>query len=515
MRLLSKIAFRNLFRHKARSFSIGFIIVVGAFFMTLGNGTIIGMVKSMELHLVKGFTGDITLLSMERKQDNITGSMERIGFLENFKKIKATVLKQKYVKKFNPVIFGSAAILDISMEQGQSSDMETITFFGIEPEEYSKTFGNNIEIIEGAPLARGERGILINAEQRNRMYSLYDVWLAPENGSIIRENLTDDALANIDKLKTRNDLVLMGMSGSITATDVRVPIKGIFRYTDMNSMFKSINLLDIETSREALGYLSTEETIDNLSDENENLLDTIDKNPDSLYSGDDIFEEEIENKPKTDFTEIQKQKTVTKKPIKEDNGIYSIAQITLREGANLEKAVNDLNQSFIDSGLNQYVRAVSWKDAWSAFYGYSKMNKTSLLVFVYIVYFAAILMIANSLSMAAMERTGEIATMRTVGTKKGFIARMFAMEATYLSFIFGGLGILLGVTAIKILAGMGLKTSSFSLQTMFGGSQYCPLVDINGIVTGFIQLGIITMIAIIYPVIVARRIRPIDAMKRN
>ena len=124
-------------------------------------------------------------------------------------------------------------------------------------------------------------------------------------------------------------------------------------------------------------------------------------------------------------------------------------------------------------------------------------------------------MIANSLSMAAMERMNEIGTMRTVGAKKGFIAGMFVMETAYLSFIFGGIGILLGVAAIKILAGMELRTSSVGMQTLFGGSQYCPLVDVNGIITGIIQLGIITVIAVIYPVIVAKRIQPIDAIKRN
>jgi ABC-type lipoprotein release transport system permease subunit len=513
MKLLAKIAFRNLFRHKVRSLSIGFVIITGTFFMTLGNGTIAGMVKNLERNLVKGFAGDITLLSMTREQDNITGSTEEMGFLENFKNIKDAISKQEYVERFAPLILGNAAMLDLS--QSQSSDLEPITFFGIDSENYKKVFNSSIEIIEGAPLKKGEKGILVNIKQRERIYSLYNVWLLPEGGSIIKENLMSEALANTNNLKTRDDLVLMGMTGSITATDVRIPIKGIFKYTELNEMFNNINLIDIETSRECMGYLSTEDMVTNLSKENGNLLNTIDTDPASFYSEDNTFIEGVTAEQATDYTDILKQKRVTNKPDVKDNGIYSIAQINIREGVNLEKAVNDLNQTFKKAGLNKYVRAVSWKNAWSVLYRYASINQTSLLVFIYIVYFAAILMIANSLSMAAMERTSEIGTMRTVGTRKGFIARMFVMEATFLSFIFGGLGILLGVVAIKILAGMELKTSSVSLQTMFGGSQYSPLVDINGIVTGIIQLGIITIIAVIYPVIVARRINPIDAIKKN
>ena len=512
MRLLSKIAFRNLFRHKVRSLSIGFVIITGAFFMTVGNGTNTGMVKNLERNLVKSFTGDITLLSMEREQDNLTGSTEAIGFLEEFEKIQEVTKKQEYVETFTPLILGRAGLLDLAQDQG--SDMDGIAFFGIDSEKYNKVYGKNIEIIEGRPLKNGERGMLINIKQRERIYGFYDIWLLPEDGSVIKENLTDEARADIDKLKIRKDLVLMGMSGSITATDVRVPIRGIFKYADMNEIFNDINLADIETSRECMGYLSSEEIVTDLSSENKNLLSIIDDDPESFFSEDNNFMEDLSEEEVTDYNEVFAQKSVTELPDLSDNGLYSLAQINLREGFNVEEAVSDLNKKYKEAGLSKYVRAVSWKSSWSVLYGYAKINRTSLLVFVYIVYFAAILMIANSLSMAAMERVGEIGTMRTVGTKKGFVARMFVMEATFLSFIFGGLGILLGVAAIKILAGMELKTSSVAMQTMFGGSQYCPVVDINGIVTGIIQLGVITLIAVIYPVIVARRIQPMDAIKR-
>ena len=55
MRLTYKIAFRNLFRHKGRSIAIGFVLFTGTFCMTLGNGTITGMKKSMERNLSRAF----------------------------------------------------------------------------------------------------------------------------------------------------------------------------------------------------------------------------------------------------------------------------------------------------------------------------------------------------------------------------------------------------------------------------------------------------------------------------
>jgi ABC-type lipoprotein release transport system permease subunit len=515
MRLIFKIAFRNLFRHKGRSISIGFVIITGAFFMTLTNGIIAGMQNGLERNLVKSILGDITLLSMERRDDNLSSSPERIGFLENYQEIKNTIDKQEYVNRFTPMIFGDAALLDLSMVQSQATGIDTIQFFGMDFETYRNIYSNIIDILEGSSLSHGEKGILINAEFRERIYDLHDIWLLPEDGSIVKENLMKDALANINNLKTRSDLVLMGMNGTATSTDVRVPIKGIFKYRHMNGIFSRDNLIDIETSRECMGYITTEEMITDLSDENQKLLDIAEEGPNILFFEDDMFENEELGPMERDYVDTLKQDSTDRKPYNSDNGIYSLAQINLKPGINLEEAVSHLNSSFAEAGLNEFVRAVSWKDAWSVFWGYISIFRISLMVFAYIIYFAAVLMMANAFSMAALERATELATMRTVGSQKGFISGMFVTETSLLSFIFGGLGMVVGVAIIKYLARMNIKITGNILQILFGGSRFCPLINLSTMMTGVIQLGIITLIAIIYPIIVARRIRPIDAITKD
>jgi lipoprotein-releasing system permease protein len=143
------------------------------------------------------------------------------------------------------------------------------------------------------------------------------------------------------------------------------------------------------------------------------------------------------------------------------------------------------------------------------------MFRNIMMIFVYIIYFAAVLMMANALSMTAMERTTELATMRTVGSQKGFISGMFVAEISLLSFIFGGLGMAVGVAMIKYLAGMNIMTTDWIFQQLFGGNRFCPLINLSNMMTGVVQLGIITLTTVIYPVIVARRIKPIDAIKKD
>ena len=514
MRLVLKIAFRNLFRHKRRSLSIGFVIITGAFFMTLVNGMIAGMESGLDRNLVKSLLGDITLISMEKKQDNISGSLERIGFLDHYEKIKNTIIKQGYVNKFTPIIFGYAALLDLSMEQSQGID--TTNIWGMDFETYNNVYRHSIEILEGKPWKHDEKGILINYNFRKRIYNLHDVWLLPEDGSIVKENLVEDALASIDNLKTKSDLVLMGMNGTATSTDVRVPIKGVFMFKHMKDFFyPPVNLIDIETSRECMGYITTEEMITDLSEQNQKLLDISDEDPSILFFEDDMVENEELGTIETDYVETLKQDSRFIKPNNYNDGIYSLAQINLKAGINLEKAVSHLNSSFVEAGLNEFVRAVSWQDARPYISWYLSLFRNILMIFVYIIYFAAVLMMANALSMAALERTTELATMRTVGSQKGFISGMFVMETSLLSFIFGGLGMAVGVAAIKFLTGMNITTTDWIFQQLFGGNRFCPMINPDNMMIGVIQLGIITLIAVIYPVILARRIRPIDAIKKD
>jgi ABC-type lipoprotein release transport system permease subunit len=85
--------------------------------------------------------------------------------------------------------------------------------------------------------------------------------------------------------------------------------------------------------------------------------------------------------------------------------------------------------------------------------------KTSLFVFVMLLFFVAIIIIVNTLSMAAIERTTEIGMMRAVGARKGFIRLMF-FGGRHASAVFGGIGIVVGVVIVNIIAGFNITTTT-------------------------------------------------------
>ena len=50
---------------------------------------------------------------------------------------------------------------------------------------------------------------------------------------------------------------------------------------------------------------------------------------------------------------------------------------------------------------------------------------------------------------------------------------------------------------------------------LYGGDAFRPLLSIVDVVLVVIQLAIVTLIAVIYPIMVASRITPLDAVSRE
>jgi ABC-type lipoprotein release transport system permease subunit len=121
----------------------------------------------------------------------------------------------------------------------------------------------------------------------------------------------------------------------------------------------------------------------------------------------------------------------------------------------------------------------------------------------------------NTLSMAAMERINEIGMMRAVGAQKRFVGEMFFYESAFLSAIFGAIGIIAGSITVFILSNMGITTTNNILQLLFGGSIFKPILGFSDIMIGIIELALVALLATVYPILVARKITPLEAIARD
>lgn len=504
MKLIFTIAWRNILRHKGKSLVIGVILFTGAFLMTVGNGVISGMAAGIEKNIINGFMGDIVLVSDAQKADNILLNMmgSSIEPVTTYKKIKKVLEAQPYIRRFLPVGKNLAMVLDES-----SATPGYAYLLGADFAEYRKMFPDNFTVIEGSYPAPGVRALLVPTFARDEFYDFYNFWFVPEGGTLVKENLKKEALAGIKTLRLSTSAVMMGMTSGInTTSDVRFPVKGIIKYGALNRIFGHFCLVDIESYRECLGYFTAADMSAQVGDEEKKLLVMEASDLDASFGGDQPVTAAHKSAPRIIRTEKAAGKDL-------EDGTYNAVFIRLNAGVRYEDALKKLDRALSEAGAG--VRAVPWNKASGPMGGMALIIKGALFVFVMLLFCVAVIIIVNTLTMSALERTAEIGMMRAVGAHKSFIAGMFLGETAILSAVFGGGGILAGILTVRAIPFFRITTANDMLQLLYGGDYFNPRLSVSDIALTVFQLAAVTVIAALYPMKVARGITPLDAISRD
>lgn len=509
MKLMLTIAWRNILRHRGKSLVIGVILFLGAFLMTIGNGIIAGMNEGIKKHIVEGFMGDIVLISEKQKSDNILLDMmgTAIEPVNTYKEIKKVLGAQNCVERFLPI--GKNLAMVLSEEESYPG---FIFILGVDYEKYKKMFPDNSKPLEGRFLNPGEKGLIVPTFAREELYNYSSTWLIPEGGTLIKENMKKEARENIGNITISSNIVLMGMSsGANSSTDIRLGIKGIAKYEALNTIFGHFCIADIESYRECFGYFSASETAVEIPKEEQKLLNMDSSGLDSLFGSDSI----IVSNTRADVRETQRKAAVKPQKTQEDieDGIYNAVFVRLKQGVPYKTAIKKLNSALSQSKTG--VRAITWNKASGPIGSMTLIIKGVLFLFVTILFFVAVIIIINTLTMAAIERTAEIGMMRAVGARKGFIGGMFLGETGILSAIFGGAGIIAGIIAVNVIPLLKITSDNDMVQLLYGGDVFNPILSAGDIGITVFQLLIVTIVAALYPISVAKNITPLDAISRD
>jgi ABC-type lipoprotein release transport system permease subunit len=512
MNIIFKIAWRNIQRHRGKSLIIGSIIFLGALLMTVGNGVISGMNAGLQKNIVEGFCGDIVLVSEKQEGDNVY--MDPMGKavepINNYKAIDSTLASVPFVKKWLPIGKNFAMALN---EDGGLAD--GVFVLGVNMMQYREFFKDNIKIVEGRGLGDNEPGVLVPTGWRKQFAEYYNIIFSPEGAALDTSTLGKDVNNHLDAMSIKSSVIYMGMSADNATTDIRVPVRGIIKYRSLNMIWGQFPIVDIESYRECQGYFSAGGKVVELKGETKELLAKSDESLDDMFGQDNMIVANAGGSGAAELAEgsLRVERDTVRRNVDLDAGTFNLVLVRLTEGAALDKAVVDLNKVLREKKLG--VRALAWNKAIGPIGSMAMLIKTSLFVFVMLLFFVAIIIIVNTLSMAAIERTTEIGMMRAVGARKGFIRLMFFGETAMLSAVFGGIGIVVGIIAVNIIAAFNITTTNDMVQLLYGGDTFRPLLSLIDLVLVVIQLAIVTLIAVAYPIMVASHITPLDAISRE
>jgi ABC-type lipoprotein release transport system permease subunit len=141
-----------------------------------------------------------------------------------------------------------------------------------------------------------------------------------------------------------------------------------------------------------------------------------------------------------------------------------------------------------------------------------QLSNSYMVIFYLIVLGITATVIVNTLIMAVFERTREIGILSAIGMKSGRILAMFLAESALLAV--GGviMGLALGGIVVAYFTHYGFYIGNMGLTGILISNTIYTDLTLNDTVTLTITAFIITLLAGLYPALLAARMEPVDAL---
>jgi lipoprotein-releasing system permease protein len=154
--------------------------------------------------------------------------------------------------------------------------------------------------------------------------------------------------------------------------------------------------------------------------------------------------------------------------------------------------------------------ASSWMEQNKALFHALRLERLVTFITIGLIVFVAALNILISLIMMVMEKTKDIAVLRSMGTRKSQIRRLFITQGVLIGIIGTAIGLVLGYA----VSYAGARYHLISLAPEVYSIDYVPFAPrlIDGVLVALVAIGV-SFVATVYPSWSAARILPAEALR--
>jgi putative ABC transport system permease protein len=192
---------------------------------------------------------------------------------------------------------------------------------------------------------------------------------------------------------------------------------------------------------------------------------------------------------------------------------YHFLLVRLKNGASYDAFARDVNAFAKENHLA--LRVTDWS-AGAGSLGRMVQQLQSVFSFLILaVILVSLFVITNSLVLSVTERIPEIGTLRALGGQKGFIRGIVIMETLITGAVFGLAGTILASLLTVLLNAMSVSVPGLFSQVLFGGGTLRLALSLKSVL---LSVGIVAgtaLAASLYPLTVALKIRPVQAMSQR
>lgn len=503
--ILFRMAYGNLFLHKAKSILLGTIMCLGIAVLFVGNSLIDTAIGGLKKMFVEGYTGDVMVTGPTSFPTTIfgetAGGEEVIPHIAAFSSYSERLSADRNVAATLPMLSGQVAMGLGEQVIGQGST------FGVDIADYRNFFSGNISLVEGQWPSGGGQAWIIISEMSAQMLS-----------------------GAAGKKIGAGEKIVLSALGDTAGTVIReVEVTGIVKFNQSSQELAKISLVDADTMRDLLGFASLRDGQIVLSEKQAEFVEAFD--PEALF-GDEAGADVIADPEKEGivsegggFVDPFLSAVAAKDVVAEDaaaaSGVAALSAppepawqfilIRLGSGVNAARFMDGLKT--FATGLDQSVHVQDWVAGAGAV---ARTAVTIRLVFDLMVSIVAVIVIMitmNVLVVSISERVPEIGTLRALGAKKRFIRRMILLETSFLAIIAGLAGVFLGYLALMVLRRSGIEAPNLFFEAIFAGKKLVPSISAGAALRAFLWIFGMSILSSLYPIAIALRIRPVVAMQ--
>lgn len=484
--IAARMAYGNLFLHKAKSIILGTIMCLGIAVLFVGNSLIDTAVNGLHKMFVEGYTGDVMVTGPTSYTTTIfgetAGGEDVIPHIAQYSKCEEYLAKDPRVKATMPMLSGKVAMGIGEQVIGSGSA------FGVDSESYQNFFSNNVTLVNGAWPVKGDPAWIMLSETSTAMLS----------------RVAGKTLAPGDKI------VLSALNDTAGTVIREVTIKGIIRFNQSNQDLARISLVDADTLRDLLGFASLRDGPIKLTLEQQQFVSSFD--PDSLFMDNfTVASSDTANAASTSETAQTTTSSTATTTAATVQPAWQFLLIKLQPNANAAQFQSDLTKFAASLDENDHVQ--DWvAGAGSVARGALTMRLIFNLMII-VVGVIVVLITMNVLVVSISERVPEIGTLRALGAKKKFVRKMILLETTFLAIISGFVGLVLGYVILVVLKDSGITAPNVFFEAIFAGKKLIPVISASAGLEAFLSIFAMSIIASLYPITLALRIKPVVAMQ--
>ena len=488
MSVVWRIALRNLQEHRAKSLIVGTIILIGTFVLVVGNSLMDSAAAGIRRSFIDNFTGHLVLAGVTDAPVSLFGVRttdflnSRTPRLDGYEQLLQAVAGHPDVAAWSPQASDSATV-NLAGADGTSLGESFSQLWGIEPARYREAFPDAAELIAGAFLEPDQVGVVLS------------------------EEIATDLGESAGRAVRPGDRVLLTATTQAGIKVREVPVTGIFRFRNALPQLDFVSFVDITTLRTLTGMTVSAPAEQILTDEQAAQLGAVDE--DDLFGGGEAGGSLVQEVEAGAGAPVlldlgEREQTVV------DSGAWHFLLLKLNRPGAAARVTEDLERVIGEADLNAQV--LGWVAAAAPVSQLSDGFKIVFNVVIIVIAVVAVIIIMNTLVISVTERMSEIGTMRAIGARKGFVRSMIGAETVTLAFVFGGAGVVLALVLLLILGATGIRATNLFLRILFGGEVLRPVVSFGSVAFSLLMVAAIGVLSSLYPLAVALRISPRQAM---